>query len=125
MSGRGRGGDQRKLLQLAAQIRRSLESTLVGECTDEVLQNTSVETVEPAPGNRMNVTLMVHPPGSALPKEAVMARLENWRGLLVRRVAEDTSRRALPELTFWFVRPPAEPASDSPAEPAPSTDRDA
>lgn len=99
-------GEPRKLLQLAAQIRRSIESTLVGECTDEVLQNISVEGVEPAAGNRMNVTLMVHAPGDALEKTEVMQRLEAWRPLLVRRVAEDVHRRAVPDLTFWFVREP-------------------
>ena len=100
------GGESRKLLQLAAQIRRSLETTLVGECPDEVLQNISVESVEPAPGNRMLVTLMVHPPGDALPKDEVLRRLDAARALLVHRVVEDVHRRAIPELSFWLVRAP-------------------
>jgi ribosome-binding factor A len=103
---RGRAADARKLAQLAAQIRRSIESTLVGECSDEVLQNVSVESVEPAAGNRMNVTLMVHEPGASLAKDEVMQRLEQSRGLLIQRVAEDVNRRAVPELSFWLVKAP-------------------
>ncbi|MFO1053518.1 MAG: hypothetical protein U1F36_14995 [Planctomycetota bacterium] len=113
MSGARRHGDPRKQLQLAAQIRRSLESTLIGECTDEVLQNISVESVEPADGNRFRVTMMVHPPGAALPKEEVMRLLEDSRPLLVHRVAEDIHRRAVPELVFWLVRAPDAPTDGS------------
>lgn len=116
MKRRSESGDQRKQLQLAAQIRRSLESTLVGECTDEVLQNISVESVEPAPGHRMIVMLMVHAPGTERSREEVMGLVEASRPLLVRRVAEDVNRRSLPELTFWLVR---EPDAESTIDPAP------
>lgn len=104
------GGGDRKVLQLAAQIARSVETTLVGECRDEVLSNTSVEKVEPAPGNRMNVTLRVHAPGAALPKHDVLARLERYRGLIRDRLVQDVNRRSIPELTFWLVRDPADAA---------------
>ena len=93
-------------MQLAAQIGRSIESTLVGECPDEVLQNIRVERVEPAAGNRMIVTLSVQLPGAALPKEQVLARLEAWRGRILDRLAQDVQRRGLPELSFWVVRDP-------------------
>ncbi len=95
--------DERKQMQLAAQIGRSIEMTLVGECEDEVLQNLSVQSVEPATGNRMLVTLEVHPPGSERPREEVLALLESARPLIVRRATEDVSRRSLPELSFWVV----------------------
>ncbi|MEY2981653.1 MAG: hypothetical protein ACO4CT_02965 [Planctomycetota bacterium] len=98
----------RKDLQLAAQIARSVESTLVGECDDEVLQNLSVDAVEPAAGHRMLVRLLVHPPGSRLSREEVLARLEAARPLLVKRAMEDITRRGLPELSFWLVRAPEE-----------------
>lgn len=101
-------GHRRKELQLAAQIARSIESTLVGECEDEVLQNLSVDAVENAPGHRMIVRLFVHPPGSRLPREEVLARLEAARPLLVARAAQDVTRRGLPELSFWLVRAPGE-----------------
>ena len=97
-------GHARKELQLAAQLARSLEATLVGECEDEVLQNLSVDVVEPAPGNRMLVHLVVHPPGSSLPREEVLARLEAARPLLVARATQDVTRRGLPELSFWLRR---------------------
>jgi ribosome-binding factor A len=96
-------GGSRKDLQLAAQIARSIESTLLGECEDEVLQNLSVEA---APGRRLLVRLLVHAPGSALPREEVLARLEAARPLIVQRAAEDVTRRGLPELSFWLVRAP-------------------
>ncbi len=99
-------GGSRKDLQLAAQIARSIESTLLGECEDEVLQNLSVEAVEAAPGRRLLVRLLVHAPGSALPREEVLARLEAARPLIVQRAAEDVTRRGLPELSFWLVRAP-------------------
>ena len=94
----------RKELQLAAQVGRSIEMTLVGECEDEVLQNLSVDSVKPVAGNRMLVMLIVHPPGTDLGREEVLARLEAARPLLIQRVAEDISRRSVPELAFWLVR---------------------
>jgi ribosome-binding factor A len=100
------GGTSRKDRQLAAQIRRALELTLAGDFEDEVLQNLSVESVEPAPGGRLAVTLTVHPPGNALPRDEVLARLEAARGHLLDEVARATSRRRLPELSFWVVAAP-------------------
>ncbi len=105
-SGGPPGHIERKRAQLAAQIGRSIEATLVGECEDEVLQNISVESVKPASGNRMLVTLIVHPPGTELGREDVLARLEAQRNLIVDRIAQDVTRRALPELSFWVVRDP-------------------
>src|SRR5690606_29493193 len=109
----------RKQRQLAAQIARSIETTLLGESRDEVLQNMSVASVEPAPGNRMIVTLTVHPPGTALSREEVLARLEAHRRLLVERVAQDISRRIVPELSFWVVREGPAAAAPGPPEPPP------
>jgi ribosome-binding factor A len=100
--------------QLAAQIGRSIELTLVGECRDEVLQNMSVASVEPSAGNRMLVTLTVHPPGSELAREDVMARLEAQRALILDRVMQDVTRRSLPELSFWVVKESADGAGERP-----------
>lgn len=105
MSRRGPPGrDDRKTRQLCAQIARAIELTLLGDCDDEVLQNTSVESVEPAPGNRLLVTLAVHPPGADLTREEVLARVEAHRGLIVSEAARAVTRRALPELSFWVIR---------------------
>jgi hypothetical protein len=86
--------------------------TLVGECEDEALQNLSVESVKPVAGNRMLVTLIVHPPGTDLGREEVLARLEVVRPLLIQRVAEDISRRSVPELAFWLVREVSDSGAD-------------
>ena len=99
----------RKALQFAAQIGRSIEMTLLGEIVDDVLNNLSVEQVEPAPGHRMLVTLVVHEPGASLDKQEVLDRLEAQRGLLMRHLAQDVNRRSLPTLSFWLVRAPDEP----------------
>lgn len=121
------GSHARKELQLAAQIARSVESTLLGECEDEVLQNLSVDAVEPAPGNRMLVRLLVHAPGNRLSRDEVLARLDGVRPLLTARAQADASRRALPELTFWLVRAPdddAVPSDDEDVEPPSLLDLD-
>lgn len=94
----------RKQAQLAAQVGRCIEQTLVGECDDEVLQNLEVRDVTPAKGGRMLVTLAAHPPGSEMSREAVLERLEQARPTLTSQLARDLSRRALPELSFWVVR---------------------
>lgn len=107
------GAFDRKMQQLAAQIGRSIEMTLLGECRDEVLQNTAVEKVEPAAGSRMIVTLRVGPPGSRMPKEEVLARIERHRGLIADRIAQDVSRRSVPELSFWVVRDEGTPGEDA------------
>ena len=90
--------------QLCSQIKRAIELTLMGDIEDEVLQNTSVHSVEPAPGNRLVVTLTVHPPGSKMAKEEVLRRLEQHRGTIVSEVSRAVTRRALPELTFWLIK---------------------
>ena len=99
-----RGGSDAKIRRLCAQVRRTIDLTLAGDCDDEVLQNMSVESVEPAPGNRLAVTLTVRAPGDALEKAEVLARLEAARPLLVSEIARSVERRSLPELSFWVVR---------------------
>lgn len=107
-SRRGRPGGQaasgRKLAQLCAQIRRTIEMTLLGDFDDEVLQNMSVESVEPAAGNRVTVLFTVHPPGSEMEKAEVLAHLEAARPRIVEEVVHAVSRRSVPELSFWVVR---------------------
>ncbi len=102
--GGGSGGGDRKMLQLCAAIRRTLELTLVGDFEDEVLQNMSIESVEPVAGNRVQVMFMVHPPGSELEKSEVLARLEAARPHMIEEIARAVNRRSLPELTFWVIK---------------------
>ncbi|MCA8941568.1 MAG: ribosome-binding factor A [Planctomycetes bacterium] len=114
----GAASSGRKLAQLCAQIRRTIEMTLLGDFEDEVLQNMSVESVEPAAGNRLNVVFTVHPPGSEMEKSEVLARLEAARPRIVEEVLHAVSRRNVPELSFWVVREgdsvdvPAAPGAD-------------
>ena len=103
---RGGGQDERKLRQLCSQIGRAIDLTLVGDCEDEVLQNMSVESVEPASGNRLNVTLQVRPPGSEMDKNEVMTRLEQHRPLLIQEILRAVTRRNIPEISFWIVKAP-------------------
>jgi ribosome-binding factor A len=98
------GHHERKLRQLCTQIGRAIDLTLQGDCDDEVLQNTSVHSVEPAAGNRILVTLVVHAPGSDLPKAEVMDRLERHRHVLMREIERAVSRRSVPEITFWLIK---------------------
>ncbi|MBK8975707.1 MAG: hypothetical protein IPM29_07260 [Planctomycetes bacterium] len=101
------GHRERKLAQLAAQIGRSIEQTLAAESQDELLQSMTVEGVQPtASGSRMVVTLMVHGATQETPKAEVLARLESFRSTIVRHIAEDVTRRALPELSFWLILDP-------------------
>lgn len=100
----GRGGKDAKTGRLCAQIRRTIDLTLAGDCRDEVLQNMTVRSVEPAPGNRVEVVLEVHSPGSELDKSEVLARLEAARPLIVSEIARSVERRSIPELSFWVVR---------------------
>lgn len=102
-----RSGDKGRDLRtrrLCAQIQRTLDLTLAGDCEDEVLQNMTVRSVEPAAGNRLEVVFDVHSPGSELPKEEVLARLEAARPLLLSEIARAVERRGIPELSFWVVR---------------------
>ncbi len=102
--GPARGRAAHKQSQLCTQIARSIGSTWVGECDDEVLQNMTVTAVEPAAGNRLVVTLEVHPPGSELTRDEVLERLELHRPRIVDEIARAVHRRSLPELTFWVVK---------------------
>lgn len=94
-----------KAQQLCAQVRRSLELTLMGECSDELLQTMTVEKVEPAPDDKhLRATLSVMDPDEGLDKTKVMARLEAARPILMAEVARAISRRKVPEIHFEVIR---------------------
>ncbi len=94
-----------KALQLCAQVRRSLELTLMGECSDELLQNMIVAEVEPAPDDKhLRATFEVMDPEESLDKVEVMARLEAARPLMMAGVARAISRRKIPEIHFEVIR---------------------
>lgn len=94
-----------KALQLCAQVRRSLELSLMGECNDELLQSMMVEKVEPAPDDKhLRATFAVVDPKQDLDKSEVIARLEAARPILMAEVARAISRRKVPEIQFEVIR---------------------
>lgn len=96
----------RKSAKLCAQIRRTLQLTLLGEFDDEVLQNLTVETVEPAPDDRRLRVLLVVPERTAehLDRTEVEQRLEAARPVLIGAVADAINRRRCPQLVFALER---------------------
>lgn len=94
-----------KALQLCKQVRRSLELSLMGEFSDEVLQGMSVESVEPNPDDKhLCAVFSLNDPDSELSRVAVLARLEAARPLLLDGLAQAISRRKLPEIHFEVIR---------------------
>lgn len=93
----------RKAQQLCKQVADALRTILAG-LADEVLQNLTVWTVEPAPNTgRLRVTVAGPAPADATdpPTAAdVLAALSKATGLLRSEVASAIHRRYAPELTF-------------------------
>ena len=99
---------QHKLLQLCAAIRRSLEMTLAGEFDDPLLQDLTVEAVEPADDSRLRVLIGVHGAGLQAGRQEVAMRLEAAKGHLLQEVSQAIPhRRKVPELVFELVPAPA------------------
>ena len=103
---KGRSQGRRKTMQLCAQVRRTIELTLVGDCEDEVLQDLMVESVEPAPDDsRLRVVVSAHGAAAEVAPNEVMTHIEAARGLLQREVMNAISRKKAPELAFELARP--------------------
>lgn len=94
----------RKLLQLCAEVRRSLETSLAGDPHDDLLQELSIESVEPVDERRLHVLVGVHGKALDAGRQAVAQRLEAVRGRLLHDLAHSLShRRKLPELVFELL----------------------
>ena len=92
---------RRKTLQLCAQVAQALDAALCGACGDEVLQDLTVQSVEPMPGGAcLLVTLEVRPPVDGQRVQAAMEELQLIRGLLRSEVAASITRKRVPELAF-------------------------
>lgn len=93
----------RKALQLAAQVERTLAQIFAGECADEVLCDLRVESVVPAPDSgHLLVTLS---PAETSPElSVVLEHLQRAAGRLRTEVVTSTHRRKAPELIFRVTR---------------------
>lgn len=91
--------DRRKAVQLAGQVRRTLEMVMAGESRAEVLVDLLILAVEPAPDSSHFVVVVT---GDVAEAEAVAAlgRAASW---LRSEVAAAIHRRRAPLLTFRFL----------------------
>lgn len=98
-----RGRDDVKARRLCRQVSEALQTGLSGECSDELLQQVWVDSVEPAAeSSRLVVTVSV--PDDVNPVEA-LARLEGARGLLRAMIASAIHRKKVPDLSFRMAGP--------------------
>ena len=104
-SSRDRGGrSSQKTLQLCAQVRDALSYAL-GESSDPVLLDLSVEFVESMAGGHLLVGVVdSHGHGMVVALDA----LDRARGFLRTLVAEQINRSKAPQLSFTLVPPGGE-----------------
>ncbi len=100
-----RRGDDRKTMQLCAQVRRTLDLTLMGEIEDPVLLDLSILDVTPAP-DQSRLRARVRFPAGRDPAD-LSARLVGARPVLLQAVADSIHRRKLPDIVFELVEDPA------------------
>ncbi len=93
----------RKALQLAAQVERTLVQVFAGECSDEVLCDLRVEGVRPAPDSA-HLMVILSPGGTDTPLEKILEHLGRANGRLRSEVASAIHRKKAPELSFRVVR---------------------
>jgi ribosome-binding factor A len=93
----------RKALQLCGQIRDALAGVLAG-CSDRVLRDLTVVTVEPAPhAGRLLVTVAVPGPADATDRSTAAEHLVRAAGWLRTEMAAAIHRRKAPELVFAVI----------------------
>jgi ribosome-binding factor A len=89
----------RKSIQLAGQVARTLRSLLAGESGEEILQALSILAVEPAPDSS-HFLVVVTGPVAESEALAALGRASAW---LRTEVAAAVRRRKAPELTYRFI----------------------
>lgn len=100
----------RKARQLCAQVRRTLEVVLSGECPDPILQGLWVYDVQPAPdASRLLVLVAVRDTDANVTTHELLARLADATPHLRHAVAQAVRRRKTPQLAFHVL--PAEAAT--------------
>jgi hypothetical protein len=89
-----------RAVMFCRQVQRALAMSFVGEMRDEVLQQLTVESVRPAPTcNHLLVSLGV-PDGLSVSVPELLERVERVMPVLRRAIAECSSRKRVPELSF-------------------------
>jgi ribosome-binding factor A len=95
---------ERKVRQLCSQVAETLSLVLTGECSDEVLQNLEVVTVDPAPNaSQLLVTVRSAEAAEAIDPAEVSTRLASIAGKLRCEVASAITRKRAPKLVFRVV----------------------
>jgi ribosome-binding factor A len=92
----------RKALQLAAQVERTLVQVFGGECADEVLCDLRVESVAPAPDSA-HLLVVLSPGGDSPALEIILEHLARANGRLRSEVAAAIHRKKAPELHFQIT----------------------
>lgn len=78
---------------------------MLGDVSDRVLQDLSVESVQPAPDDsRLLVLFTAQGDAAKRSRPTVLMRLEAARPILMAEVARSINRSKLPELAFEIVR---------------------
>lgn len=101
-----------KTAQLCRQVQRALSLALAA-CADDLLRETQVIDVRPAPDAARLAVFILAP--AAAPVD-LLARLEAARGLLRAQVAQSITRKRAPELLFipTLDRPQSAPREEKP-----------
>ena len=104
---RGAGDEQRKpfdaradrkTLQLCRQVQRALMLALAGECSDDLLREILVDSVEPMDGAGHLLVRVIVP--AEIPVLEVLLRLNERAGRLRALVAGSICRKRVPMLSF-------------------------
>jgi hypothetical protein len=92
--------EDRKTLQLCQQVRRALMLALAGECSDDVLREVYVDSVEPM-GNGSQLLVRVSIPTTVgLRPWEVIGRLDDRSARLRAIIAQSICRKRVPGLSF-------------------------
>jgi ribosome-binding factor A len=99
----GRAKDEHRNVMFCRQVQRALMLAVAGEVSDDVVGQFSVESVVPAPNcGHLLVSLGV-PAGIPIPPIEMLERIERIKPILRRAIAQASSRKRVPELSFVLV----------------------
>ena len=98
---RAEGADSRKTLQLCKQVERTLNLVLTGECSDDVLRDLLVTSVEPIDGtSQLLVTVQPFDTETSPDAIVIVEHLHRAKHRLRAAVAQSVNRRKVPDLCF-------------------------